>query len=124
MKKVIIEAVYAVGMHHFGERSLNIGRKYVSKAEPTNSNDKHAVAIYKAEQKVGYLKRDHARHISRLYKMNVVKTDPGILLKPKFEPVIRNRRVGPEQRCNVGFFCDESNVACASEVLKVVTIFR
>ena len=107
MKKVIIEAVNAVAMHHFGKRSLDIGDKYFLKHEPTNSYDKNAVAIYKDDQKVGYLRREHAKFISCLYNEKLVEST--VLLKPKFEPVVRNHRLGPEQRCNVGFYCVEEN---------------
>ena len=116
MKKVVIESVYAVAMHHFGKRSLDVGEKYVLKAEPTNAFDKNATAIYKDERKVGYLKRDHAKYISNLYRAGFVKNK--ILLKPKFEPVIRKQKVGPEQRYNIGFLCRETTASQVLELFK------
>ena len=39
MIKIIIESVYAVGMHHYGGRSLEVGSGYKVIPEPNNKYD-------------------------------------------------------------------------------------
>lgn len=117
MKKVIIYTVYAVGMHHHGNRQLIVGRGYYCKPEPGNPYDADAVAIYEDglyARCSAYLKRSDARIIAELVRGNMVEGT--ILIKPKFEPVCK-RGIGPVQRCNLGFYCKNENVLTVSEVL-------
>ena len=41
----ITESVYAVGMHHYGGRSLEVGSGYKVIPEPNNKYDTNAVAV-------------------------------------------------------------------------------
>lgn len=104
-------------MHHFGKKYLDVGQKYFLKPEPSNEFDRNAIAVYRDDRKVGYLKRSHAKYVSNLFKECLVN-DYKMLLKPKFEPVVRQQKVGPEQRCNIGFYCSETNVSKVLELMK------
>lgn len=49
MKNVIIKGVYAVGMHHWGQRSLQIDDVLYVKNEPDNHFDKMLSQFLKTE---------------------------------------------------------------------------
>ena len=102
MTKIIIESVYAVGMHHYGGRSLEVGSGYKVIPEPNNKYDTSALAVcdVKTNSVKAYIQRSDAKVISTLIKEFCIQRP--ILLKPKFEPIFR--RGGPVQRCNIGFF--------------------
>lgn len=111
MKKIIIESVYVVGMHHWGGRELKIGEIYYINHEPSNPKDGKAVAVYTDKEKKfkrGYLRREDANFISLLFKENLGQGH--FYLKPKSIPEKFNRRAGPLQRCNIGFRCNEEDV--------------
>ena len=122
MKKCIIEGFFAVGMHHHGNRSLQIGAGYRGYPDPNNRYDDHAFGIYEyhGQKLVAYLRRSDARLISELFFRDLIEGP--VVIKPKFEPVYR-ARVGPSQRCNLGFHCKEnnmdkiSNFLCESHIL-------
>lgn len=64
MKNVIIKGVYAVGMHHWGQRSLQIDDVLYVKNEPDNHFDKNAVAIFKDREmtnRCAYLQKKYAK---------------------------------------------------------------
>lgn len=46
--------------------------------------------------------------IARSFRENLINSR--FFFKPKFEPVVKNRYKGPEQRCNIGFRCSEINL--------------
>lgn len=115
MKTVVIYSVYVVGMHHYGSRQLEVGAGYRVRHEPDNVIDPNALAVFKHEQKCGYIKREQSSALVQLFNSNVIQSR--VFLKPKFEPVIKNRRKGPEQRCNMGFRCSAANVDKVKDLL-------
>ena len=110
MKKVIIKGLYAVGMHHHGQRALQVAAQYCGKPEPENSFDRHAIALHAhpSDRLCAFLRRQDALFISELHRLNLI--DGHILIKPKFKPVFR-ARLGPSQRCNLGFYAKDEHVA-------------
>ena len=102
MKNLIIHNMWAVGMHHHGTGQLAVGECYDIEPEPENKYDKQAVRITDDGITRAYLKRDNARIISKLFEAGV-----GTIwkLKPKEEPVVKEYRTGPQQRCNLGCRC-------------------
>jgi hypothetical protein len=114
MKKVIVYSVYAVGMRHHGARSLTVGEGYYGRREPGNQFDSNAVAVYSDKNTTtcsAYLKRSDAAMVSEISPF----IEGSILIKPKFEPVFR--KGGPVQRCNLGFYCQSSNVSQVEDIL-------
>lgn len=74
MKNVIIKGVYAVGMHHWGQRSLQIDDVLYVKNEPDNHFDKNAVAIFKDREmtnRCAYLQKKYAKVLVRLFEENL-----------------------------------------------------
>ena len=102
MKNVIIDCIYAVGMHHWGSSQLQIDAAYKAILEPDNVQDPKAVAVYDGNKRVAYLCRAHAANITYL-----VTREPclqsAIYLKPKEAPEVESQRQGPRQRCTIGF---------------------
>lgn len=117
--KLIIRNLYAVGMHHWGDRSLAVGERYSLEREHDNPRDVNAVCISdKKKSKRAYLKREHAYVIARLMRMCISDL---WLLKPKQEPEVRDKRFGPQQRCNVGCLIKDSDkTKAATEFLHIM----
>jgi len=57
-------------------KKLKIGKVLTLKLDPTNTYDKHAVAIYYKDYKLGYIPRDKNRQLSLLlaYDINPFET--------------------------------------------------
>lgn len=87
-------------MHHWGFKELEVGLGYNIEREPDNPKDSNAIVIKFEGRKMAYLKKDNAFIVSRMIKNNISTV---IRLKPKENPVVKDRRVGPQQRCTVGF---------------------
>ena len=115
MQKVIIYSVKVVGMNHYGSRSLNV-EGYHAKHEPANDYDCNAIVITEIDSKrpVAYLQRQYAAVISMIFRAKHVNDQ--MLLKPKFEPTFKPR-VGPSQRCNVGFYCKSIHLQDVQRIL-------
>jgi hypothetical protein len=47
MKNVVLRYIPAGGMHHHGSQSLTVGGVYTLEADPTNTYDNNAIAIFK-----------------------------------------------------------------------------
>lgn len=110
MKNVIIRGVYAVGMHHWGSRSLTIDEVLYLKHEPENIYDKHAVAICSDKDKrkrCAYLRKKDAEFISVLFQESL--PNGPVYLKAKDVPTKFNRYSGPMQICNLGFKTEGQN---------------
>lgn len=96
---LIIPSVWVVGMHHWGPKQLSVGHGYILKREPNNLKDVNAVTILFEGEPCAYLKRDSAVFISKLMDRKISTI---WRLKPKEEAFTKYRRIGPQQRCNVG----------------------
>ena len=112
MNNLLINDMWAVGMHHHGARQLAVGEGYSLQPEPDNKFDKYAVRITDGGIARAYLKKDNAQIISKLFEVGV-----GAIwkLKPKEDPVVKEYRTGPQQRCNLGCRCRSEHlleVAC------------
>jgi len=117
MKAVYIRGAYAVGMHHWGPRSLTINELMYLKHEPENPYDKNAVAICTEEMsKCAYLRKDDAKFISRLFKESLVHGP--VYLKAKDVPTKFRRQTGPMQRCDLCFKTDGENETTIREICK------
>ena len=109
---VIVKAVWAVGMRHHGGRSLQVGEPYTVHHDKGNRFDSNALSIKSDDGRVkAYIKRDQAIHL--LGPVISVRTRMCVL-RPKAEPEFISKKVGPQQRCNVGFSMDERD----AELLK------
>lgn len=77
MKYFVIPNVWAVGMHHWGEKELEIGKGFIPYREIENQKDPNAIAIHVYEKcrKKGYLKRDNAFVISKIMKLNTYQSE-------------------------------------------------
>ena len=102
-------------MHHWGFKELEVGMGYHIERGPENPKDPNAVAIVHCGRKMGYLKKDNAFIISRLLKMGFSTV---ARLKPKESTVVKNKRIGPQQLCAVGFKVDDHvNLTPAKDLL-------
>ena len=108
IKTIVVYSVYVVGMHHYGSRQLEIGDGYTVLHETSNDKDVNALSVNKNNHIVGYVKKEQSRVLAKLFNDSLVNSR--VFMKPKFEPIIRNRRKGPEQRCNMGLRCLDENV--------------
>jgi len=111
-------------MHHWGSKQLSVGAGYKLQREEENPKDPNAVCVLDGPHKKAYLKRENAFIVSKLMTMGLSNY---WLLKPKEDPVVRNRRTGPQQRCSIG--CKTSASAAkldevASYLSKVGIIFE
>ena len=104
MPHLIIRNVWAVGMHHHGPRFLEIGDRYELLQDTHNRYDKHAIKITSDGRTFAYLNRSNARVVSELMGLGLC----GLwLLKPKETPEVQSYKVGPQQRCNIGYTCKD-----------------
>lgn len=119
MKNFVIKGVYAVGMHHWGQRSLQIDDVLYVKNEPDNRFDKNAVAIFKDREmtnRCAYLQNKYAKVLVRLFEENLPR---GLVyLKAKDEPTKFSPYSGPKQRCNLGFKTDNEHIPKIKELLE------
>lgn len=116
MKYFVIPNVWAVGMHHWGEKELEVGEGFIPFRETENQKDPNAIAIYKKDKKKGYLKRDNAFVLTKIMKLNISNV---WRIKPKEVPVTRDRRIGPQQLCNIGCRIDDNtDIQPAMDILK------
>lgn len=124
MKNIIIKNVYAVGMHHWGPRQLEIGSIYFLKLEEENPRDHNAVAVFEDRQTrhcKAYLRRCDALVISKLFRDNLIHGC--FYLKPKSGLDRFSQRTGPAQKCNIGFQTSDENVAHVTQILQNVVSF-
>lgn len=111
MKNVVIRGLYAVGMHHWGPRELQINDVFYLKHEPENNYDCNAVAICCDKEKMqtkAYLQRKDAFVIANLFRNKMVCGN--FYLKPKAAAEKFRKNSGPMQRCNVGFKSEDNIV--------------
>lgn len=110
---IVIEGLYAAGMHHHGPRELRVGCGYTLKREPMNQYDNNAIAVQETGITRAYLSRHSAAILSKIMDCGLpVGT---VYLKPKFPAELRFRR--PEQFCNIGFRVKEENVEHVKTIL-------
>jgi hypothetical protein len=60
MNYIILRNLFAIGMHHWGRKDLQIGPVYYSFPQ-SNPHDRNAIAIFENKQllhKVAYLRRE------------------------------------------------------------------
>ena len=74
MKKIVLRNMQAVGMHHYGCRSLDLMGSYMAKLEE-NRHDPFAVAVFDGTRKVANLKRDSARVLYDILITQYPKSD-------------------------------------------------
>ena len=98
---IIVDGLYAVGMHHWGSSRLQVGAAYKLRREPENRWDSNAIAVYDGSRRVAYLARAYALRLTRV--LDVADPTTAIYLKPKAEPEVVSRREGPRQRSTIGF---------------------
>jgi hypothetical protein len=119
MKNVIIEGLFAVGMHHHGLRALEVGAQSLNQTINLTkmlSPDIHILMLFLS----AYLSSEDARLISDFCRNGMVEGP--ILIKPKFESVCR-ARVGPPQRCNVRFFTKNKHVKDIEKISNELAIY-
>ena len=115
MPILVIHNIWAVGMHHWGARELEVGSGYVLELDKHNPKDKNAVQIMEGKvRRRAYVKRENATVISALLCMKLADK---WLLKPKEPAIVRSHRTGPEQRCNVGCKISTSQIEKATTFL-------
>ena len=98
---IIVDGLYAVGMHHWGSSRLQVRAAYKLRREPVNRWDSNAIAVYDGSRRVAYLARAYALRLTRV--LDVADPTMAIYLKPKEEPEVVSRREGPRQRSTIGF---------------------
>ena len=102
MEMMIIDALYAIGMPHWGASHLQVGA-YTLLREPTNPYDPNAIAVYDGPRKVAHLARSNAARLSKILDSDEVNPTTAVYLKPKEKPEVKSRREGPRQMCTIGF---------------------
>ena len=115
---LIITGIWAVGMHHWGGRSLNVGSGYRIEMDENNPKDPYAVCIKEDGKIKAYIKKEDVFTINKIMRMGLSNF---WLLKPKEDPVVKSRRVGPQQKCNIGCRCSEEKMSAAIAYLKTVS---
>ena len=111
---LIITGIWAVGMHHWDGRSLNVGSGYRIEMDENNPKDPYAVCIKEDGRIKAYIKREDAFIVNRIMRMGLSNF---WLLKP----VVKSRRVGPQQKCNIRCRCSEEKMSTAIDYLKRVS---
>lgn len=110
MKRLLaIQGIHAVGMHHYGSRSLIINAIYEVKREPSNRYDANACVIIDKSDKqtCAYINRKSARTVSIIMDSDLLK-NRHVYIKPKHEATVTNRSLGPEQHCYLAFYVGEN----------------
>ena len=108
MKNVIIRNLYAVGMHHWSGRQLEIGPVYYCRPE-VNAFDANAIVIMQEKEsttKAAYLRREDARVIKKLFELNYISSS--CYLRAKSVPEKFSRSKGPMQNVSIGFRVPDS----------------
>ena len=98
-------------MHHWGRRSLEVNEVHFCSRDRSNRFDSNAVAVYSdanLTNTVAYLQRKDAAVIAGILQY---AGRGKCYLKAKTEPEKFNKFKGPMQRCNIGFKCDDNDVA-------------
>ncbi|KAH3729693.1 hypothetical protein DPMN_055671 [Dreissena polymorpha] len=106
-------------MHQYGRRALELLSTYHVKLEPNNPYDSMAEAVFDGPRKVGNLKRDCAKAVNEIVSLNKGKSR--YLLRPLEEPIVRNRRTGPQQTCAIAFKIDESDISMVTTTAQLHT---
>ena len=68
MENAMVDNIFVVGMHHWGQSHLQIGDAYEVKFVPNNVNDPNEVALFDGNRCVAYLFREHAASMTYLLK--------------------------------------------------------
>ena len=104
MYLVKIKAMRAVGMHHWGRTTLDVGCPYTLKWEPLCEYDPgNAVAIYDSyDIKRAYITREDAKVLSKIFSKNIAIHDM-MALKPVTYAHCVCQELGPQHECTVIF---------------------
>ncbi len=108
MKKIVLRNIQAVGMHHYGRRELELQGTYRAEMECNNQHDPFAISVHDGSRKVGNLKRDAAKFVNEVMQQNKAKSK--YFLRPVDVPIVKNRRIGPQQNCAIAFKCDDEDI--------------
>lgn len=113
---VVLEEMWAVGMHHYGQKKLHVGCLYTLKRDPDNNFDPNAIKILDHPQTItkAYISRLCAAQLSPVMKSGLAVRNQ-FYLKPKQDPEIR-RRI-PHQYCTVGFKVENGNIEALRTLL-------
>ena len=118
--QILIPDMSAVGMHHWGDRQLTVGKLYEMRAEPPNPNDTNAVAMYETTypyNKRAYLIREAAKIIQPiLLKYPSVVSGRMKVLSPA---IVTSYEKGPEHNCTIVFYCSEQQKGTIEDILKL-----
>lgn len=117
---LVIQDIWAVGMHHWGGRSLALAAGYKIEWDENNLKDPSSRCIKEDGKIKTYLEREHAFIASTLIKRGIWRD---WLLKPKEEPVINTHIVDPQQKCNFGCKCTDQSHEEATTYLKKLGFF-
>ena len=108
MKNVIIRNLYAVGMHHWSGKRLEIGPIYYCRPE-ANEFDSNAIAILYEKmpsKKAAYLRREDAKVVKQFFNENYISSH--CYLRAKAAPEKFSKRKGPMQNVSIGFRVSDS----------------
>ncbi|KAH3835277.1 hypothetical protein DPMN_108625 [Dreissena polymorpha] len=100
------------------EWALELLSTYHDELKPTNPYDSMAVAVFDGLRKIGTLKRDCAKAVNEI---SLNKGKSRYLLRPLEEPIVRNRRTGPQQTCAIAFKIDESDISMVTTTAQMHT---
>ena len=115
---LVMPEMFAVGMHHYKHRSLSINQRLKISREPNNPYDKFACScIDESGEKLAYLDRSSARSISSIIDTNI--PNGPVYIKAKFEPNVKNKRKGPQQKCSVAIKISENQKEHVEQFLKL-----
>ena len=116
MKNVILRNVVAVGMHHHEPRSLEVGAVHTLEHDSSNCYDKNAIQVLREGRLVAYHVKQDAAVIVNLFSCNVVNGE--IYAKPKTEAEVKQKKLGPQQLCSVGYKCNEVDIAAVQSIIR------
>ena len=109
MPFVLIRNVEVVGMHHWGSKQLTLSETYRLYAEPNNTEDVNAVAVYEIKPPVikrAYLTREWAKMIQPALSYAIYAT-----VKVQEPAVVIVYDKGPQHNCLMLLKCTDTNRA-------------
>ena len=104
LTQITIYKMRAVGMHHWGQRSLDLTEKYSVKWEPECSFDPgNAMAIYDSQHnKRAYITREDAKILSTIMSKGY-PCGKMMALQAKTSAHCVQQKLGPQHECTIWF---------------------
>lgn len=121
LTKFRLPGLRIVGMHHYGAASLALEVPYVAVREPSNKSDAKAVAIKNGPATRGYLKREDAHRLAFVMDSGLVH-DGRVYIKCHHMSSVKTQKFGPEQLCNLGFRCIDTDSEKLKQLLDSVAL--